>query len=478
MVKWEDLDCSVDIAPAFPCNINKGIMDNVGNPVDLPTRIYVDDAIMLSPNADHMRMVLAAMIESIFVVMGEPEEEVRQCPLAMDKWMDLVISPRQTILGLIIDTKRLTVLIPIKYRIKVLELLESTWHPHRRRFKVSEAQKLTGKLARLAEGANWVFHLLSHLSSSIAYALSENKRFLSETSQEFRDMIAVMKSNKAITICKDLARHTSFAMKRAAKMIHHAYNEYNINTTMRAEIEFFRDKLKPDSGIDWETPIAHLIPRAPFATTIGDSSLEGAGGFSIKLGFWWHIQFPLEIVQRTLLFRDSPLVSINVLEYVTVIINYIAALHVLRTTNVTDDPYPVLLNITDNSSALSWTLHTCKRSRIGRLLGRFFCSFLINSPLGINSQWISTVDNKIADDISRLKRQHSTDTTSAPRFDYTTLKQTYPELTHCSFFQIEPSLISMIWEIVSTESWPSHDRVQRSKQMPLGKLITSSGQIS
>ena len=137
--------------------------------------------------------------------------------------------------------------------------------------------------------------------------------------------------------------------------------------------------------------------------TIRDSSLEGEGGFSIKLEFWWHIQFPNEIVQHTLLFRDIPLVSINVLEYVTIIINYIVALYVLQTTNVTDDPYLVLLNITDNSSALSWTLHTCKRSRIGHLLGRFFYSFLINSLLSINSQWISTINNKIANGISRIK---------------------------------------------------------------------------
>jgi hypothetical protein len=61
----------------------------VGNPVNLPARIYIDNAIMLSPNADHMKMVLVAMIELIFVVMGEPEEELRQCPLAMDKWRDL-----------------------------------------------------------------------------------------------------------------------------------------------------------------------------------------------------------------------------------------------------------------------------------------------------------------------------------------------------------------------------------------------------
>jgi hypothetical protein len=144
---------------------------------------------------------------------------------------------------------------------------------------------------------------------------------------------------------------------------------------MRDEIKFFCNNLKPDSGIKWETPIAHLIPQTPFATRIGDSLLEGAGGFSIALGFWWHICFPNEIIQCTLLFKsdnkDGLLVSINVLEFVTVIINYCAALHIFRTINVTEDSHPVLLNITDNTSSLSWTLHACKRSRIGRLLTCF-----------------------------------------------------------------------------------------------------------
>jgi hypothetical protein len=104
------------------------------------------------------------------------------------------------------------------------------------------------------------------------------------------------------------------------------------------------------------------------------------------------------------------------------------------------------------------------------LLAPFFCSLLIDSPLGINSQWISTNDNKIADDISSLKKQ--SDTNSAPNFEYTTLKQTYPELNHCSFFQIQPELISKIWAIVMTKKWPSHEEVQTLKQRPLGKLIT------
>jgi hypothetical protein len=43
----------------------------------------------------------------------------------------------------------------------------------------------------------------------------------------------------------------------------------------------------------------------PFAMTIGNSLLEGAGGFSTTLGFWWHIRFPDEVVDRTLRFNTN-----------------------------------------------------------------------------------------------------------------------------------------------------------------------------
>ncbi len=91
----------------------------------------------------------------------------------LNVWLKLVISPKQTMLGLIINTNRLTVTITAKYLQEVLNLLNSTWHPNWCCFKVSEAQKPTGKLACFAKGANWVFHLPSHLYLSIAYALSK-----------------------------------------------------------------------------------------------------------------------------------------------------------------------------------------------------------------------------------------------------------------------------------------------------------------
>ncbi len=140
----------------------------------------------------------------------------------------------------------------------------------------------------------------------------------------------------------------------------------------------------------------------------------------------------------------------------------------------TNDPYPVLLNVTNNASALSWTTGACKKSKVGHMLARFLCSLMLNSPLGINSKWISTDDNKIANDISCIKKE-SANEDSPPFFDYLFLTQRCPELIHCSSFTIQPKLILLICEIVLTNRWPCHAKIRRLRLKPLGKLITSSG---
>ncbi len=247
---------------------------------------------------------------------------------------------------------------------------------------------------------------------------------------------------------------------------------------MCQETELFRKKLLLESNIAWETPITHIILWMPTFTSFADSCLKGAGGYSILLGFWWHIPFPEAVKQHTLLHKqdnkDGLLILINVLKFVTVIINYYATLHIVTTTSATDDPYPVLLNVTNNASALSWTTGACKKSKVGHMLARFFCLLMINLPLGINSKWISTDDNKIADDISRIKKE-SAMRTHPHFFYYLSLTQRYPKLIRCSSFMIQPKLILLIWEIVLTERWPCHNKIRRLRLKPLGKLITFSG---
>ena len=73
-----------------------------------------------------MMMALAALIEAIFVLMGEPDTNICQCPLAQDKWVEMVAGTVQTMLGLILDTNRLTVAIPRSYINDVCEIIGKT----------------------------------------------------------------------------------------------------------------------------------------------------------------------------------------------------------------------------------------------------------------------------------------------------------------------------------------------------------------
>ena len=129
--------------------------------------------------------------------------------------------------------------------------------------------------------------------------------------------------------------------------------------------------MKPDSGVKREAPIAYLIDQIPFASTFGDACLESRGGYSIKLKLWYFVSFRKDVVLRTLKHlknnKDNNLIPINVLEFEIVIINYHAALIVVLTEHVTNNPYPVLLKAAENTLAHSWTTRTYKSSIIGRL---------------------------------------------------------------------------------------------------------------
>ena len=138
----------------------------------------------------------------------------------------------------------------------------------------------------------------------------------------------------------------------------------------------------------------------------------------MELRFWWHIAFPTEIVRRTMRYlqdnKDKNLISINVLEFVTVIIDFCATYTVVTTKNVTEDPHPVLLSIADDTSAHSLTNHSCKSSVLGKLLARFLCFLLMDYRLGIYSDWISTTGKFIADKISRLKKLQASSSKQFP----------------------------------------------------------------
>ena len=93
-----------ELVRAMQCEMNPGILDENGQPTAPTTNIYVDDALLTCVGRWRMEKALAATIEAIFVVMGPPKTEVHQNPLAIDKWIELIVGPQQIMLGLDIRT--------------------------------------------------------------------------------------------------------------------------------------------------------------------------------------------------------------------------------------------------------------------------------------------------------------------------------------------------------------------------------------
>ncbi len=203
-------------------------------------------------------------------------------------------------LDLVVDTTKMTVGITPEYLQQVRDLI-SNWDFKKRFFNVGDMQKLVGKLARLGKEAPWIFKLMSHLYTSLAYTLENNKKLLKNCPQEFRDLIDQMERKQLFGRQLDLQGNINFAIKKAAKMVNKHRHLYLVNGTMRNELNFLSKALEPDSGIVFETPIAHLIPRMPTASIVGNSLLIACGGYLITLNFWWHLSFPKEVVERMLL---------------------------------------------------------------------------------------------------------------------------------------------------------------------------------
>ena len=80
---------------AVKCPLNPGVIEESGNQINHPSGIWVDDILIAAVGVEAMKMALAAVIEAIFVVLGPSNVEMRQCPLAMDKWLQMVIAESQ-----------------------------------------------------------------------------------------------------------------------------------------------------------------------------------------------------------------------------------------------------------------------------------------------------------------------------------------------------------------------------------------------
>ena len=189
-LKWdESLDSSRSkrFVPAVADSQNRGVLDNAGHPVDTPHTVFVDDDIYAEV---HLRIrieqAIAASIEAMFITLGESDLAARQDPVSWDKLIEMVISHFNIVSGLVINTR--TVGPPPEFLARTIQLIDA-FHEGRKSFQLRDMSVLAGHLSHIATTSRWLTHLLSHLYTSLAHALANNKAYKLHTNKSFREAV-------------------------------------------------------------------------------------------------------------------------------------------------------------------------------------------------------------------------------------------------------------------------------------------------
>ena len=442
--------------PAHADEFNKGVLDKDGNPVATPHYTFVDDNHMADIER-YIRRAIAASIEALFIIVGQPDEAVRKLPLSMDKFYQSMCSFDRVQLGKQVNTRRLVVGLPPQKRALLLKVLREKWHARRRSFVALEAAQLIGAIGDACQVCPWGRFLLLPLIACLKRALRNNRRRLAR-SRHFNELL-----NQEDDSWVDPVLCTKRAKNQAiTKKVWKCTARTFIDRYSRASLDALEDVYNNPTRYRWECPISLLIPRAPTWRSKCDSSLTGAGGFCLELRLWVSIEWPAEIRARTINSRayrrgqlkKHDLITINDLEFAMVLIMYLAVITRVKTL-VNVPVQPILLNLVDNTSAEAWTTKGCTSSRASMALSRILCGLLMKNDVGLNAGFIKGTDNVEADGISRTHQKNET-----PNF--ARLFQEFPQLNCCERFHPSPEFFSVLCSALLSHESPVPTQVSGS----------------
>ena len=192
-------------------------------------------------------------------------------------------------------------------------------------------------------------------------------------SSKFHCLTELLQSTN-ITIC-------NFYLTKAYKTVWNEKKPFFITTSIRAEITLLITITFSLTSFLWEIPIRYVISTEYDYTVPGDTYLTGAGAYCDKLGFWYYIQQLESIVKHILRYINkklSQLISINYLEYTTIILSYNAVLDTLELLKIKLLSDLKVLMKCNNTTTNTWTQKIVTLSARGKRLNRLFYSLLIN----------------------------------------------------------------------------------------------------
>ena len=106
---------------------NTGVRTATGSDQNTPHNLYVDDDVyanVYKTDKIRIKQAIASGIEAVFIILGESDLLQPQDPIARDKLVDMVVSYINCVLGVEINTRRLTYCVPRNYISATTLLLE------------------------------------------------------------------------------------------------------------------------------------------------------------------------------------------------------------------------------------------------------------------------------------------------------------------------------------------------------------------
>ena len=127
---------------------------------------------------------------------------------------------------------------------------------------------------------------MTHIYSSIAFAIHEHSEFLMDEDKSFEALIKKIKALRIFPKVEQEVEHINFFIKKSARRKFKSTHNYKVVKTLAAELDLLCSWIKPDSGVHWEAPISHIIKRVTPRRSLSDSCFYGGGCFSLDLIFW------------------------------------------------------------------------------------------------------------------------------------------------------------------------------------------------
>jgi len=454
---WIAVDDSIPYAPAERDAMNPGILDPVSSEwKHTPHHPFVDDT-CLADTRERLSTAIHASLQALFMTLGYPRED-RNEALSVEKFQQVACAEQQVQLGILVDTRSMTLSLPNQKYERIRSLLHSRWHRNMTSFKPLEAGRLLGLLRHASLVAWWGKYTFLTLQSVLNDALRREcaRQFKQEKKKQGRYF------GQWRTALKELQYHRNdeWLMKDAQLPVSFAVNWAKMEkafftTELHEELEFLRYLFAEDHCQEWSTPIAQSVPRVPHFKPASDSSLDGLGAICHELRFIMSIYLPEDIRHRTLRYRPAAhlLITINDLELAAAVLLFAAIrLAVCQNRHHDCSVWPVVQLFLDNVTAKKNINKGTAKSSAARALLRLLSYLAMGSPVSWNAEFIAGVDNIEADYLSRHAQEFE-NSSPAAHSDFARIS---PQSVGYEIYQPSHGLLSAVFYALRNGSLPDH----------------------